>query len=155
MSAAAVVAAVPDPELPFVTLADLGIVRVVEERDDGVHVVLTPTYTGCPATEVIRQAVEDALAEAGYRQVEVRTVLRPAWSTDDITEEGRRKLHAAGIAPPARVGEDAITAVEAPVPCPRCGSLRTRRVAAYGATPCKAPLVCQACREPFEHVKPL
>lgn len=136
---------VPDPELPHVTIGDLGIVRdvAVDTASGTVTVTLTPTYTGCPATEQIADDVAAAVRAAGYRPV-VRTVLSPAWSTDWISERGRRRLRAAGIAPPDPI-----------VRCPRCASQLTRRVSEFGGTACKATYTCQSCREPFEWFKPL
>lgn len=148
----AAAAAVVDPEIPVLTLEDLGILRRVGWRDGRIMVSLTPTYTGCPATLAIRLAVEAALLDAGLPTAHVETVLSPAWSTDDISEEGRRKLHAYGIAPPltkvARplFGEDKIA-------CPKCGSTATTRVSEFGSTACKALWRCQACREPFDYFK--
>ena len=149
-----------DPEVPALSLVDLGIVREVRVLDDGLQVVLTPTYSGCPATEVIAQSVVDALAEAGLGPVTVVTRRAPAWTTDWISPEGRRKLREYGIAPPGPVQADAGVAIRivrkaAPVECPRCGSAHTERLSAFGATACKALYRCVACREPFEHFKPI
>ena len=148
------------PEVPALSLVDLGIVREVRVLDDGLQVVLTPTYSGCPATEVIAQSVVDALAEAGLGPVTVVTRRAPAWTTDWISPEGRRKLREYGIAPPGPVQADAGVAIrivrKAPaVECPRCGSAHTERLSAFGATACKALYRCVACREPFEHFKPI
>lgn len=145
---------IADPELPHVTIGDLGIVRSVRVDGAVATVELTPTYTGCPATEQIRDDVAAAVAGAGY-EPDVRLVLSPAWTTDWITERGRRRLRAAGIAPPPPVTEPDATAVEPPVACPRCGSRRTRLISRFGGTACKASYVCNACREPFEHFKAL
>ncbi|MET0764972.1 MAG: 1,2-phenylacetyl-CoA epoxidase subunit PaaD [Blastococcus sp.] len=156
-----VAATVTDPELPTVTLADLGVLRDVRTEDDGTVVVeLTPTYTGCPAMGVMRADLVHALHRAGFASVEVRTVLSPAWSTDWITEEGRRKLAAGGIAPPGK----APVRSPGPVPlqlepprrvvsCPLCGSADTEELSRFGATACKALRRCRTCREPFEHLK--
>ncbi len=151
-----IVAAVDDPELPHVTIGDLGMVRDVTVDGTDVTVVLTPTFTGCPATAQIAEDVQAALAEAGYR-AEVSFAFAPAWTTDWITDEGRQKLAAAGISPPPeRVeGSELAVLIDMPVPCPRCGSRRTRRQSEFGATACKAPYVCMACQEPFEWFKPL
>lgn len=166
----AVLQGVPDPEVPAVSLCDLGIVREVHADglggpDDVLTVVLTPTYSGCPATEVISQSVIDALETAGLGPVAVTLQRAPAWSTDWISAEGRRKLREYGIAPPGPVGaEGGVQAVPirlvrrappAPVPCPRCDSLQTERLSAFGSTACKALYRCLACREPFEHFKPI
>ena len=160
---------VPDPEVPALSLRDLGIVREValEEAPDGggegpgLSVVLTPTYSGCPATEVIERSVVEALETAGLGPVRIVTRRAPAWTTDWISDEGRRKLREYGIAPPGPVAPGAGVpvrlvrrAVEA-VACPRCGSAQTERLSAFGSTACKALWRCLACREPFEHFKPI
>ena len=153
----AAAAKVVDPEVPVLTIADLGVLRGVDDTDDGVEVRITPTYSGCPAMNVIALEVELALARAGIPG-RVRTVLSPAWTTDWMTDEGREKLRAYGIAPPgpalsgsgrgrrALFGADEVT-------CPRCGSLNTERLAEFGSTSCKALWRCRACREPFDHFK--
>jgi ring-1,2-phenylacetyl-CoA epoxidase subunit PaaD len=165
----AVLAQVMDPEVPVVSLRDLGIVRdvrlVADEADPTLEVVLTPTYSGCPATEVIHQSVVDALQAAGLGPVRVTLQRAPAWTTDWISEDGKRQLREYGIAPPGPVAGQAADggvpirlvprASRAPVPCPRCGSHHTERLSAFGATACKALHRCLACREPFEHFKPL
>ncbi|MEZ5849710.1 MAG: 1,2-phenylacetyl-CoA epoxidase subunit PaaD [Hyphomicrobiaceae bacterium] len=151
--AAAVAAGVPDPEIPVVTLADLGILRSVMRRDGRIVVALTPTYTGCPATQAIALAVEVALTEAGLADAHVETVLSPPWTTDDITEEGRRKLTAFGIAPPARRTCGALVLGTQEIACPHCGSSDTERISEFGSTPCKALWRCRACREPFDYFK--
>jgi ring-1,2-phenylacetyl-CoA epoxidase subunit PaaD len=160
VSARAVAETVHDPELPMLTLADLGVLRDVSEVDGRVTVSITPTYTGCPAMDTMRDDLVHALHGAGYPHVEVRTVLRPAWSTDWITDNGRRKLAEAGIAPPgtapARAGGPVPLTLDRParrVACPRCGSADTELVSAFGATACKSLLRCRSCDEPFEHVK--
>ncbi|MGA7270575.1 MAG: 1,2-phenylacetyl-CoA epoxidase subunit PaaD [Acidimicrobiia bacterium] len=146
----AVAATVQDPELPFVTIEELGILRGVERDEEGsVTVTVTPTYSGCPATEVIRDTIVDALTEAGFEKVRVETQLSPAWSTDDLTAEGRRKLSQAGIAPP----RDLSRVASEPILCPRCRGESTRVVAAFGSTACKALMVCEKCGEPFDHFK--
>jgi ring-1,2-phenylacetyl-CoA epoxidase subunit PaaD len=152
-------AAVPDPELPMLTIADLGILRDVAEDGGTVTVVITPTYSGCPAMLEISADVRHRLERAGFA-VTVRTQLAPAWSSDWITGEGRRKLAAAGIAPPApaarRSGPVPLTLGRpASSSCPRCGSPQTRRTAEFGATACKSLHRCDHCGEPFEAVKPL
>jgi ring-1,2-phenylacetyl-CoA epoxidase subunit PaaD len=152
---------VTDPELPTLTLADLGVLRNVCTEVDGTVVVeITPTYSGCPAMGVMRADLVHALHTAGFAHVDVRTVLSPAWTTDWISTEGRRKLAAAGIAPPG----PAPVRPEGPVPlqlaptrrsavCPLCGSPDTEELSEFGATACKALRRCRDCREPFEHVK--
>ena len=154
----AAVAAVPDPEIPVLTIDDLGILRDVTVADDGrVEVTLTPTYSGCPAVDHIRAEVERVLAEQGCTGAVVRTVLAPAWTTDWISDEGRRKLADFGIAPPGRRCQPAVSAVGAVelVRCPQCGSADTRLLSRFGSTACKALRVCNRCREPFDHFKPL
>jgi ring-1,2-phenylacetyl-CoA epoxidase subunit PaaD len=158
ISAYDVAAAVPDPELPMLTLADLGILREVSQDGDTVIATITPTYSGCPAMREISHDVQHRLQKAGFAHVTVRTQLAPAWSSDWITPDGRRKLAAAGIAPPnrapARSGPIPLTLTARPaVPCPRCGSRRTTQTAAFSATACKSLHRCDGCREPFEHVK--
>src|SRR3954451_12824244 len=144
---------VPDPEIPVLSVLDLGIVRAVEEHDDGRHVVvtITPTYSGCPATEVIARDVRTAL-EASYDVVEVRTVLSPAWTTDWMSDEGREKLRGFGIAPPGRALLP-LVGVGRPEACPICGSNAVEELAGFGSTPCKALWRCTACREPFDYFK--
>jgi ring-1,2-phenylacetyl-CoA epoxidase subunit PaaD len=152
----AAVATVTDPENPVLTIDDLGILRDVTVADDGrVEVTITPTYSGCPAVDVIRADVERALAEHGFADAAVRTVLAPAWTTDWITDEGRRKLADFGIAPPGRGGAPAAGAAVDLVRCPRCGSADTRLLSRFGSTACKALRACNRCREPFDHFKPL
>jgi ring-1,2-phenylacetyl-CoA epoxidase subunit PaaD len=159
-AARAIAAAVPDPELPMVTVADLGILRDVATEGDRLVVTITPTYSGCPALSEIARDLRRRLAASGYAEVTVRTALAPGWSSDWITVEGRRKLSAAGIAPPhaapARSGPVPLTLSvkgREPVACPRCGSAVTTQTAAFGATACKALYRCESCREPFEYVK--
>lgn len=162
-SAWAVLGQVPDPEVPALSVCDLGIVREVIAHADGLEVVLTPTYSGCPATEAIAHDVVQAVDAAGLGPV--RTTLRraPAWTTDWISAAGRRKLADYGIAPPGAVPADGAVPirffgrrVDAAAPaCPRCGSAQTERLSAFGATACKALYRCRACREPFEHFKPI
>lgn len=152
--ALAAAAAVPDPEIPVVTLADLGILRGVERRDDAIVVKLTPTYTGCPATFTIRLDVEAALLAAGLKNARTEVVLSPPWTTDDITEAGRDKLRAYGIAPPPmRSGKGSLLFGSDVVSCPRCRSNETTRISEFGSTPCKALWRCEACREPFDVFK--
>jgi ring-1,2-phenylacetyl-CoA epoxidase subunit PaaD len=146
-------AAVPDPEVPCVTVADLGILRSVEV-DCGVAVArLTPTYSGCPAALAIEQAVEAALRDAGF-DVRIERQMSPAWTTDWITREGRDKLKAYGIAPPVQAS-NSIRALfgETEVSCPKCGSDNTERLSEFGSTACKALYRCRTCAEPFEYFK--
>jgi ring-1,2-phenylacetyl-CoA epoxidase subunit PaaD len=148
----AVVAAVPDPEVPVLTIDDLGILRDVSVRGDGhVEVTITPTYSGCPAMETIRADVTAALAEHGYDDVHVALVLSPAWTTDWMSDEGKRKLLDYGIAPPGS-GPVSLTLS---LRCPQCGSPDTRELSRFGSTACKSLWVCNACREPFDHFKAL
>ena len=133
---------VADPEIPVVSVVDLGIVRDV---DPG-RVRITPTYTGCPATQVIERDIRSALDSAGYRQVRIETVLAPPWTTDWISAAGREKLRAYGIAPPTARGERTVA-------CPQCGSRDTEEISRFGSTPCKALWRCRACAEPFDLFK--
>ena len=156
MTAWDIAAGTPDPELPVVTVADLGILRDVEETDGAVVVTITPTYSGCPAMREIATDVRRRLADAGYARVQVRTRLAPAWSSEWITADGRGKLAAAGLAPPtglASSGQPVALTLSRPVPCPHCGSRRTIRTAAFGPTSCTALYRCEECREPFQYVK--
>ncbi len=145
---------VPDPEIPAITLVELGIVRDVSERaGGGYEVVLTPTYTGCPATLVIETMVRVALDTAGFSDVSIRSVLSPPWTTDWITDKGREKLRAYGIAPPERGDGRGTIKDEGPATCPQCGSIRTREISRFGSTPCKALWKCDDCAEPFDRFK--
>ena len=137
----------------MLTLEDLGVLRGVERREWRIVVKLTPTYTGCPATLAIQLAVETALAEAGLPEARVETVLSPPWTTDDITEEGRRKLRDFGIAPPNRAAGPHALFGEETVACPKCGSTETMRISEFGSTACKALWRCTACAEPFDYFK--
>ncbi len=145
-------AAVPDPEIPVVTVADLGILREVR-LEGGVAIArVSPTYSGCPATQLIEAAIAAALEKAGF-EARIERVLSPPWTTDWITEEGREKLRAFGIAPPEKgAGKRALFGQDR-VACPRCGSDDTERVSEFGSTPCKAHYRCRACGEPFDHFK--
>ena len=157
-----VLATVLDPEVPAVSVCDLGIVRDVIDHDDGLEIVLTPTYSGCPATEVIEHDILQAIAAAGLGPVRATLRRAPAWTTDWISAEGKRKLLAYGIVPPGPA-----TSAEVPIrffpraaktialACPRCGSHHTERLAAFGSTACKATWRCLDCKEPFEHFKPI
>jgi ring-1,2-phenylacetyl-CoA epoxidase subunit PaaD len=149
-------AAVLDPELPMVTIEDLGILRDVTVDDQGrVHVTITPTYSGCPAMETISADIVDSLTLAGYQHVAVEFVLSPAWSTDDLTDTGRDKLAEAGIAPPGPVSQGQAVPLALSVRCPQCGSPDTRESSRFGSTACKSLWVCRSCREPFDHFKAL
>ncbi|MFT7836326.1 1,2-phenylacetyl-CoA epoxidase subunit PaaD [Saccharothrix sp. BKS2] len=160
VSAYEVAARVRDPELPVLTLADLGVLRDVTESGGRVSVTITPTYSGCPALDEMGADLRRSLLAAGFEQVEVRTSLSPAWTTDWISEDGLRKLREAGIAPPSRLGPRAAGPVplnlvppSRRVACPRCGSSRTAELSRFGSTACKALRRCADCDEPFEHVK--
>ena len=152
-----ILARVPDPEIPAISVTELGIVRDVQAVEEGVDVVVTPTYSGCPATEVIERSIREALSAAGARDVRVRQQLSPAWSTDWIAEDARERLRAYGIAPPGErpVGGTQPLSFVPRVACPRCGSADTERLSQFGSTACKALYRCRACREPFEYFKPL
>jgi ring-1,2-phenylacetyl-CoA epoxidase subunit PaaD len=151
---------VADPELPQLTLADLGVLRAVEVAGEAVTVLITPTYSGCPAMGTIRDDLMRALHEAGYADVEVRTTLTPPWSTDWITPVGKAKLAAAGIAPPGPAPRHrsgpvpiALGSAAVPVRCPQCGCADTVEISRFSGTACKALRRCRACSEPFEHLK--
>lgn len=162
----ATLAAVSDPEIPVISIVDLGIVRDVawdgQQQPPGFVVTVTPTYSGCPATEVIARSIHDALHEAGFGDVAVRTQLSPAWTTDWLSAQGRDRLRAYGIAPPVGRSDEQVIDISrlvrrgaAPVAiaCPRCGSNSTQRLSEFGSTPCKALYRCEACREPFDYFK--
>ncbi|HEV2549494.1 MAG TPA: 1,2-phenylacetyl-CoA epoxidase subunit PaaD [Stellaceae bacterium] len=149
----AAAAHVVDPEIPVLSIVDLGVLRAIEVEDGIVRVSITPTYSGCPAMRTIELSLEAALRSAGIEQFRIETVLAPAWTTDWLSDEGRRKLRAFGIAPPtgttsrrALFGADAVT-------CPRCGSADTERLSEFGSTACKALYRCRQCREPFDYFK--
>ena len=138
----AVLEGVPDPEIPVLSITDLGIVRGIAH--DPERVLISPTYTGCPATSAIETSIREALDQAGFNRVHIERVLVPPWSTDWITQRGRERLHAYGIAPPS---------LSATAECPQCGSTDTVEVSRFGATPCKAQWRCNACLEPFDRFK--
>jgi len=150
-----VAASVLDPEVPVLTIEDLGILRDVRADPDGVTVTITPTYSGCPAMDAIRQDIEAAFALAGRDDVRVETVLAPAWTTDWITEDGRRKLEEFGIVPPQPRSTDGVVSLTLSLRCPQCGSPDTRELSRFGSTACKSLWVCNSCREPFDHFKSL
>ncbi len=146
-------AGVVDPELPVLTIADLGVLRGVSVEGDAVVVRITPTYSGCPAMRMIEIELETALRAAGIERLRIETVLSPAWTSDWLTEEGRHKLAAYGVAPPAgKAGRRALFGAE-DVACPRCGSSHTERIAEFGSTSCKALYRCRDCAEPFDYFK--
>lgn len=147
---------VPDPEVPALSVVDLGIIRGIEDTGDGLLVDVTPTYSGCPALEVIEREIGRALEAAGAGRVEVRRVFSPPWSTDLISDTGRQRLKAYGIAPPGPVEAEPLVMLGPTVrtvACPFCGSTDTERRSEFGPTPCKALYSCRACRQPFEHFK--
>jgi len=159
-----VLGTVLDPEVPALSVRDLGIVRDVIDHGDQLEVVLTPTYSGCPATEVIAQSVRDAIDAEGLGPARTTMQRAPAWTTDWITDEGKRRLAEYGIAPPHTVipAEAGIQGIrifgrrnQPDIACPRCGSLHTEKLSAFGSTACKAMYRCLSCREPFEHFKPI
>jgi ring-1,2-phenylacetyl-CoA epoxidase subunit PaaD len=145
----AVLATIPDPEIPAVSIVDLGIVRSVNAE----RVVITPTYTGCPATRTIEQSIRYALDAAGFQHVRIEMTLAPPWTTDWISEEGREKLRAYGIAPPPRGADQAALRNGSPAQCPRCTSTNTEEISRFGSTPCKALWRCRSCMEPFDRFK--
>jgi ring-1,2-phenylacetyl-CoA epoxidase subunit PaaD len=146
-------ARVCDPEIPILSVVDLGLIRFVRWETDALRVGITPTYSGCPATEVIRHSIGEALERAGYRGAVLEEVLSPPWSSDWLTEEARLKLLEFGIAPPEAPVASPRHLLGAEVACPRCGSRSTTRVSEFGSTPCKAHYRCEACLEPFDHFK--
>ena len=145
----AILADVPDPEIPVVSVLELGIVREISAT----RVVITPTYTGCPATFAIEQSIRAALDANGFGDVAIETTLSPPWSTDWISDEGREKLRAYGIAPPPKGAAAATLKNNAAAECPRCGSSNTEEISRFGSTPCKALWRCKACAEPFDRFK--
>lgn len=159
----AILDTVKDPEVPVLSVVELGIIRDARVMETGgVAVTITPTYSGCPALEIMSDDLRTALTGAGFARVEVRTALAPPWSTDWISDEGRRKLAEHGIAPPSRVGPSrsgpvplTLTAPEQLVRCPRCGAPATEEISRFGPTACTSLRRCPACREPFEHMKEL
>lgn len=155
-----VAASVLDPEVPVLTIEDLGILRSVHTDDAGVTVTITPTYSGCPAMESIRDDILAAFAEAGRHDVRVELVLSPAWTTDWMSDAGTRKLEEYGVAPPRRPGGAAPghpgpVSLTLSLRCPQCGSPETRELSHFGSTACKSLWVCNTCREPFDHFKAL
>jgi len=155
-----ILATIPDPEVPVVSIVELGIVRGVATTSAGLAVVLTPTYSGCPATDLIERAVRDALREAGFCDVRIDYRLSPAWTTDWLAPEARVRLREFGIAPPGACARIDVTGISplrrarAAVPCPRCGSTDTSLLSQFGSTACKAQYRCRSCLEPFDYFKP-
>ena len=146
-------ATVVDPEVPVLTIEDLGVLRRVAIEGATVVVEITPTYSGCPAVDAIRDDIAAVLFAAGYGKVEVRSVLAPAWTTDWMSEAGRTKLEQYGIAAPAHRGAGGTVSLGLGINCPHCGSLHTRELSRFGSTSCKALYVCQRCQEPFDYFK--
>ena len=155
--ARSVAAAVCDPEIPVLTIEDLGVLRDVRIGEDGgVEVVITPTYSGCPAMDAIREDLRTALAAAGFAPVRLITELAPAWTTEWMSPEGRRKLAEFGIAPPRgdrSRSRDGAVPLTLGIRCPQCGSPQTRQLSRFGSTACLSQWVCEQCREPFDHFK--
>ena len=147
------VAGVVDPEIPVLTIADLGVLRAVDVTGGRVEVAITPTYSGCPAMNMIAVEIELALEREGFRSPKVRTVLSPAWTTDWMSEDGRRKLREYGIAPPLPANSRRALFGVQQVACPQCGSENTELLSEFGSTSCKALWRCKSCREPFDYFK--
>jgi len=150
-----VLEAVRDPEIPILNIADLGVLRDIYRRDDGIVVVITPTYSGCPAMQTIEDDIISALAGAGITEVTVETRLAPAWTTDWLSTAGREKLLGVGIAPPAEISTDKrrLTGSAPEIACPQCGSSDTEKISEFGSTACKALYRCTSCLEPFDYFK--
>ena len=148
-------AALPDPEIPVLTLIDLGVIRWVRPTPDGVVIGIAPTYSGCPATEFIEQSVIDELEKNGFANPSVERVLSPPWTSDWLSDEGRKKLHGYGIVPPNKAAESkrALFNPDLDIACPRCESKATQKVSEFGSTPCTSSWKCQECLEPFEYFK--
>ncbi len=146
-------ATVVDPEVPVLTIEDLGVLRSVRVDGDQVVVQITPTYSGCPAVDAMRDDIVTALGAAGHERVRVDVVLAPAWTTDWMSQDGRSKLEQYGIAPPAPRRTDGVVSLGLGVRCPHCGSLHTREASHFGSTSCKALYICQRCQEPFDYFK--
>jgi len=144
---------VTDPEVPVLTITDLGIVRDVKINGDEVEVIITPTYTGCPAMDMIAMNIKLALIENGYSNIKITSVLAPAWTTDWMSEEGKRKLKEYGIAPPQHESGRFMRPGSFQVPCPQCNSINTKLLSEFGSTACKALYQCNDCKEPFDHFK--
>lgn len=148
-----VAATVCDPEIPVLTIADLGVLRDVRVQGDQIDIDITPTYSGCPAMNMIALEVEQAVEQAGFARPHVHLVLSPAWTTDFMTEDGRHKLRAYGIAPPVKTAGRRALFGEESVVCPRCGATDTEEIAPFGSTSCKALWRCRVCHEPFDYFK--
>lgn len=151
----AALADVPDPEIPVVSLVEMGIIRKVALRDDTVTVTMTPTFSGCPALHMMRDQITQRLLQMGLKEVTIQTTFNPPWTSDWITESARSKLRAFGLAPPPRHGGSFEIVLMDSVSCPHCGSQNTTLRNSFGSTPCRMIYVCNACQEPFEQFKPL
>lgn len=144
---------VSDPEIPVLSVIDLGVVREIDVTDDAINVVITPTYSGCPAMNVMELNIRKAIAHLG-KKINVKTVLSPAWTTDWMTEEGKQKLKEYGIAPPLdETDRETLFSDDVNVPCPKCNSLNTKSISRFGSTSCKAHYQCNDCKEPFDYFK--
>lgn len=150
-----IVGQVPDPEIPVLTLSDLGVIRSVSINDDVITIGIAPTYSGCPATEFIEESVIAELQQNGFDHVQTKKILSPAWTTDWISPEGRQKLQQYGIVPPDKAAESkrALFHQGLQIACPRCASENTSKVSEFGSTPCKSSYKCDDCLEPFEYFK--
>ncbi|HMK03504.1 MAG TPA: 1,2-phenylacetyl-CoA epoxidase subunit PaaD [Ferruginibacter sp.] len=146
---------VTDPEVPVLTVTDLGIIRDVKINDDEIEVIITPTYTGCPAMDMIAANIRIALLMNGFKKVKITSVLSPAWTTDWMSETGKEKLKAYGIAPPAALNriEKLLFEEESKIICPQCNSVNTKLISQFGSTACKALYQCNDCKEPFDYFK--
>ena len=155
----AAIAQVPDPEVPVLTIEDLGVLRSIEDQDGTIVVTLTPTYSGCPAMQYIEDSVAAVMADAGFSNTKINTVFSPAWTTEWMSDEGKAKLSAYGIAPPHSLGPQQASSVSftrrRPIACPQCGSTNTAVISEFGSTACKALYSCKSCSEPFDYFKEL
>lgn len=146
---------IPDPEIPVISITDLGIVREIEKEDDLIRIKITPTYSGCPAMYAIEQDIKKVLKENGYDQIDIKMVYQPVWTTDWINDAAKERLRAYGIAPPEKSTSDKSVLVgeSAKIVCPRCGSRATTLISQFGSTACKALYKCEDCLEPFDYFK--
>jgi ring-1,2-phenylacetyl-CoA epoxidase subunit PaaD len=147
---------IKDPEIPVLSIVDLGIVRDIKQNDDELEIIITPTYSGCPAMDMITTAIKIEMASLGFKKVKVTHVISPAWTTDWMSEEGKQKLKEYGIAPPnakQQVCNNKLFAADEAVQCPHCNSWHTHRISEFGSTACKALYQCDECKEPFDYFK--
>ena len=145
-----------DPEVPVLSVIDLGIIREIKTGGEAIEIVITPTYTGCPAMDMIAMNIRLALIELGYKNIKITSILSPAWTTDWMTERGKQRLKEYGIAPPnpkQMVCDTSLFAAEEAIQCPHCNSYHTKRISEFGSTACKSLYVCNACHEPFDYFK--